>query len=335
MDEDISGFLGSVTPYGEADLSTFTLLHASKEGFCALYRGERAGQFRVFKCLKSQWRGQDLQEAILKKEFELGYPLRHPGICETYQYTFIEPLGNCIEMEWVDGVTLSTFLKHNRLDDKQFRKLAGELCDALSYLHSHQTVHRDIKPSNIMVTHDGHCIKLIDFGLADSRRSALLKTAAGTKNYIAPEVLRGQAADVRSDIWSLGAVLREMSPRRHRRAIGKCLETSPAKRYRSVQEVREALMRPNPWPAVAAVACIAALIAAALMLFKPNQPESESAPAPEPQIVQIDSLPRTDEGGTQKKETVKKSTPAPKESKSEQLDRIFQQATDLFEDALQ
>ena len=62
-------------------------------------------------------------------------------------------LGNCIEMEWMDGVSLSELLKAGRPDRKLFRKLASELCDALIYMHNRQTLHRDIKPSNIMVTH--------------------------------------------------------------------------------------------------------------------------------------------------------------------------------------
>ena len=106
MDDDISGFVGPVTDYGTPDSSSWTLIHSSEDGFYELYRGERAGWFRTYKCLKPEWRGQPLQEAMLKKEFELGYPLKHPNIRETYQYTYIEGLGNCIEMEWVDGCTL-------------------------------------------------------------------------------------------------------------------------------------------------------------------------------------------------------------------------------------
>ena len=340
MDEDISGFLSSVTPYGGADLSTFSLIHTSEEGFYALYRGERAGQFRVYKCLKPQWRGQELQEAMLRKEFEIGYPLRHPGIRETYQYTAIDGLGNCIEMEWVDGVPLSEFLKQGAPDERLFLKLAWELCDALSYLHSRQTVHRDIKPSNFMVTHDGQCIKLIDFGLADSSSHALLKAPAGTRRYIAPEVLGGAAADVRSDIWSLGVVLAEMAPGRHSRVIRKCTCKDPGRRWRSVQEVRVALMRRSRWPVLAAVAGIAAAVAILLTWNSPRVPTAvpgaadslpaAGAAADTAATVDSDAGVRPQEAAPQPGRRAK----ARKAQEDDELDRIVRQATDLFEDAL-
>ena len=72
---------------------------------------------------------------MLQKEFEIGFPLRHPGIRETYAYVQMDTLGNCIEMEWIDGVTLNEFLASGALDESSFRRLAAELCDALAYLH--------------------------------------------------------------------------------------------------------------------------------------------------------------------------------------------------------
>ena len=177
MEDNISGFFEPVSDFGQPKPDTFTLHHSSEEGFCLLYRGERAGRFRAFKCLKPQWRDNPLQVAMLRKEFELGYPLRHNNICETYAFLEIDGLGPCIEMEWVDGVSLAEYLQRAPLSEKTFRKLAGELCDALSYLHGHQTVHRDLKPENILVTHGDPAIKLIDFGLSDSSASASCRTA--------------------------------------------------------------------------------------------------------------------------------------------------------------
>ncbi len=334
MDEDISSFLETATPFGGADLSTFTLIHDSQDGFCALYRGERAGQFRIFKCLKPQWRGQALQEAMLKKEFEIGYPLRHPGIRETYQYTFIEGLGNCIEMEWIDGMPLSEFLQGGHLDDKAFRKLAGELCDAISYIHSRQTLHRDIKPSNIMITHDGHTAKLIDFGLADSSSSALLKSRAGTVRYIAPEVMAGSAADVRSDLWSLGTVLREMSPARYRRALEKCISKDPSRRYRNVQEAREALLKRPTWPYILLSALLILFVAGILVINKgkTGTPDTSAAAVPTPAVA--DTIPEAPRDSVI---IIRQSTmpkPAKAKTSKEEADHIFQQASDLFKGAL-
>lgn len=327
MDDEISGFVGTVTPYGGADLSSFTLLHSSEEGFFALYRGERAGQFRVYKCLKPRWRGSPLQETMLKKEFELGYPLRHPNIRETYQYTEIEGLGNCIEMEWVDGVPMNEYLQRGLPDEQMFRKLAAELCDAITYLHNRQTVHRDLKPSNIMVTHDGGSIKLIDFGLADSSRSALLKAPAGSRRYMSPEVAAGGEADARSDIWSLGMILGEMSFG-HKSAIRRCTQTEPAKRFQTAVQVKEALLAKPRWPwLVLAAAVIAA--ACMLLMLKPEAPPSEPPNNPVVDTVRVlITVPQEQANPTRIKQGSKKA------EKDDELEMIFRQASDLFEDKL-
>lgn len=326
MDDNISGFFGPVAGYGQPDPGTFTLFHTSAEGFFDLYRGERAGRFRAYKCLKPQWRDSLLHVTMLRKEFEIGYSLSHPNICATLAYMDLPELGPSIEMEWVDGVTLEAFLRQGRPDPGVFRKLASELCDALTYLHHRQILHRDLKPANIMVTHDGNDLKLIDFGLADRSDSSLLKAPAGTRRFVAPEVLEGHSGDVRSEIYSLGRVLEDMGGR-PRRVIRKCLQMDPEKRYRSVQKVKEALLSGPRFPWWAVVLAVLALAASAFLLWPRHLPEAPVT-VPSRDTVFIQSAPATE--ATQSRP--KKSSP-PKQEK-EDLDQIFQQATDLFEKAL-
>lgn len=336
MDNDISGFVGPVTPYGGADLSTFTLLHCPEEGFFALYRGERAGQFRVYKCLKPKWRGAPLQEAMLKKEFELGYPLRHPNIRETYQYTSIEGLGNCIEMEWVDGAPLDEYLRRTRPDRKKFIQLASELCDALSYMHSRQTVHRDLKPGNIMVTHDGGNIKIIDFGLADSSSSALLKAPAGSRRYMSPEVAAGMPADTRSDIWSLGVVLGEMAGRRGY-VVRRCTRNDPSRRFCDAASVKEAVIAEYRRPRILFYTA-AALIVAAAVVFSivrgGTGATQEEGTRPDTVRVIVPAPEQQEPRPQQEPLPARTARPKPAAEKSDAPDRIFQQASDLFEEKL-
>lgn len=211
MDE-ISGFFALAEVSGQPE--TLELLSRSEAGFSELYRTRKEGKFRVYKCLKPEFRGDPLYEGLLRKEFEIGYSLGHPNICEFYEYLPVAALGNCIEMEWVDGCTLDRLLEQGRVDAPLARKLAREICDALTYMHAKQVLHRDLKPSNVLVTYNGHNVKLIDFGLSDSDGHAVLKQAAGTARYAAPELLNGGPVDNRADIYSLGEMLSPLPVRR-------------------------------------------------------------------------------------------------------------------------
>lgn len=91
-------------------------------------------------------------------------------------------------------------------------RVTEQLADALGYIHSKQIIHRDLKPSNIMITHNGHNTKLIDFSLSDSDYFNVLKCPAGSSGYIAPEQLQPDAKpDIKADIYSFGMVVRDMA----------------------------------------------------------------------------------------------------------------------------
>ena len=328
MDENISGFFGPEPGYGQPDLRSFTPIPTSKAASCELYRGERAGRFRVYKCLKPQFRGDLLHEGILKKEFEAGYSLRHPNVCEIYSYMEIEGLGNCIEMEWIDGITLDDYLAGMALDEDSFRKLAGELCDAVSYLHSHQILHRDIKPSNILITHQGHFAKIIDFSLADSDAHVLLKQAAGTRSFAAPEVLAGKEASQSSDLYSLAKVFSRMT-KSHRRVLERCTSADPSSRYADAASLEAALLKKKSgWIWILAMVMLA-IVGGIFRTGTHQKPQAEA------------SLPSRDStAGPVARDTVFIEVPkeAPRQIQPKEdavqdadIDAIFQQATELFD----
>ena len=340
MDDNISGFFNPVEGFGNPDLATFTQIPTSEDGMCDLYRGERAGRFRVYKCLKPRYRGSMLHEGILRKEFEQGYSLRHVNICEIYSYMEVDGLGNCIEMEWIDGVTLDEYLRRGHPNERTFQKIASQLCDALRYIHSRGMIHRDLKPSNIMVSHDGGTVKLIDFGFADDASSTIFKAPAGSLNWVAPEVLAGNKADARSDIYSLGVVLREMTCR-HRACISKCTAADPAKRYGSAEEVKKALNRNYPiWPIFLTAALAVALIVITALLAGNKQFPVENPPVPAvadtiyvlPANASEEDRPDTNPVQKPSEASKKKQSSEPKQDKS--IDEIFEQASDLFEENL-
>ena len=266
-------------------------IYCSENGPSELFRIQREGKFRVLKALKETHRADPFYKGLLRKEFEIGWELDHPGICKTLDFREVEGLGPCIEMEWVDGCTLEAFYARGPVTAELERQIFCELCDAISYIHHKQVYHRDLKPENILITHKGSHVKLIDFGLSDSDTHATHKESAGTVVYAAPEVLRGEPADARSDIFSLGRILFEVSDRYTALAL-RCMDRRPEKRPASAEEVKAALLRRRlPWLkwVILGLALTASVLAGGYFFQKNGQaPAEEPVPAESP--VDIDGL---------------------------------------------
>ena len=333
--EDNSGF---ITSQEEAQISAAnTLVHSSEKGLVEIWRVDRMGRFRALKCLKAEYRGNRLYEDLLRKEFEIGYSLRHPGIVEYYGFINEEGLGNCIEMEWVDGRTLAALKEQGPLDKHLEDSVLDELCDALTYLHSRGVIHRDLKPSNVLVTHNGNHVRLIDFGFSDTDSHSILKASAGTVTFAAPEVLSGGKADERSDIYSLG-LLMAFPSRRHQMVIRKCCERNPRYRYQSVAAVKKALHSHSMLWVWLLAACLVVLM---LLLPLMRRPEENAAPVIMPTDT-VESIPAVTDSVYKAKPSVptapatKPVLPAASPAKNVAVDTaliddLFRQATDLFD----
>ena len=146
--------------------------------------------------------------------------LAHPNICTIYEVGETE--GNLyIMMELVEGKSLREMSRDGGLPAESVLRYGIQIASALARAHDKGIVHRDLKTANIVVTPDG-LAKVLDFGLARrvgsemfdgaTRSFETMQTASsvsGTLPYMAPEILRGEAADYRSDLWALGVVLYE------------------------------------------------------------------------------------------------------------------------------
>ena len=118
-------------------------------------------------------------------------------------------------MEYLEGQTLRQRLTGGRMSLAEAVGIATKIADALDYMHSFNVVHRDLKPENVMLCGDGS-IRVMDFGIAKVaglRRLTFsgFSPAMGTPDYMAPEQVKGKRGDERTDIYSLGAMLYEMS----------------------------------------------------------------------------------------------------------------------------
>jgi serine/threonine protein kinase len=160
------------------------------------------------------------------------------------------------------------------------------LCEALSYIHSKQTIHRDLKPENILITFIGQHVKLIDFGFSDSSDFQILKSPAGTLNYMAPEQQAGHPIDERADIYSLGMVLKDICnilPNTGLERIAKkCTRTKPVDRFQSVKDLNAAIQSVTEqklpkWLWVVLAVALMTVIALGAFLLSNKKPQGSDA----------------------------------------------------------
>lgn len=188
-------------------------------GMGEVYRGRdtRLGRALAIKVLHPAASATDRRRLL--REARIISTLSDPHICSLFD------IGNegdrdFLVMEYLDGESLAHRLSRGPLPLAEALTIAAQTAKALGCAHSAGVIHRDLKPGNIMLTKSG--AKLLDFGLSridaaspaidlkTHSRLTLPGTIVGTLNYMAPEVLRGDAADARSDVFALGCILFQM-----------------------------------------------------------------------------------------------------------------------------
>ena len=202
-----------------------------------LYRVRKAGKYFIIKVPKD---GDTQSLAMLRREYDLSLGKSHPNIVNVFAFEENTVVGPGIVMEYVDGRTLSDFIDENPSIAMRERVFM-QLLQAVAYIHRCGVVHNDIKPDNIMITRADNDVKLIDFGLADDDAHYFSRTPGCTPAYSSPELLaREENLDARSDIYSLGVVMRDLFGNRYSRIVSRCLCVLRDKRYANVDELSRA-----------------------------------------------------------------------------------------------
>ena len=214
--------------------------------------------------------------------------LSHPNIVSVYDVSKGGGL-EYIVMELIDGITLKQYMeRRGQLNWREALHFITQVMRALSHAHSRGIIHRDIKPQNIMILRDGS-VKVADFGIAclTAKNSQTMagKEAMGSVHYISPEQAKGERIDQRSDIYSVGMLLRfmlsgslEVLPRLPgcaglRRVARRCTAFDPRRRYPSASALLRALSFGWAAPAGGAVV-LSALVLAALLLTNGSRSEA-------------------------------------------------------------
>jgi TolB-like protein/Tfp pilus assembly protein PilF/predicted Ser/Thr protein kinase len=233
----------------------------------------------AIKILSSRFTAEPDARLRFEREAHTASALNDPHICTIYDVGQHEGR-QFLVMELLEGRTLKQYMDGQSLAVEQVLKLGMQIAGALQTAHGKGIIHRDVKPANIFVTERGE-VKVLDFGLAkllpptdqDATHSLTLtepQAVLGTLPYMAPEQLRGEKTDARTDIWGVGAVLYEVAtsqrpfreelstrltdailhqpptppralngaiPTELERIILKCLDKDPENRYQSATEL--------------------------------------------------------------------------------------------------
>lgn len=211
---------------------------------CDTFMTKLHGKRVLIKRLKEEHRYNPRYRLAIQKEFEASFALEHKALPR-----YLSMTEDAIVMDYIDGLTLSQFIKANPtfFDNKyNINRFLNQLLNCLSYLHSQSIVHLDLKPDNIMLTRVSNDVKVIDFGFCYT--DSYNDTKGHNIAFAAPEQLspNNSNIDARTDIYAVGKILEYILNNRKTRAkynhiIKTATKKEETQRYQTAEEFAKAL----------------------------------------------------------------------------------------------
>lgn len=224
---------------------------ASSYGHSRLFTAVFQGKKVVIKTLKPEFAQDDQCRKNLKKEYEFTSQLDNRFIRKALGYESIQGLGECIILEYVDGKSLAEHIRVGTLNDKQVKSVIVDLCDGLSYMHRNGVVHCDLKPENILITANDLRVKIIDIGLPETDYKTDHELLIKENEFIAPELFKGEEADPRSDVYSLGKIIEFIIARnmldQFSSVATHCIQFSREQRFDNILAVRSEITKSHSY----------------------------------------------------------------------------------------
>jgi serine/threonine protein kinase len=168
---------------------------------------------RACKLILPQYRQDKEQLALMRQEFNAAKEMHHKNVIRVYEFDAEREMP-FLAMEYFPSVNLKQLILENREAlEPRMPKIVERAAMGLGHVHDQGWIHRDIKPDNFLIREDDE-VKLIDFALAEKKKTGLQRLFSrgkiqGTRSYMSPEQIRGQALDERADIYSFGCTIFE------------------------------------------------------------------------------------------------------------------------------
>ncbi len=276
--EMADNILSNINPF-------YVSVHGKSRLFTALYNGKKV----IVKALKDEYIQDAKSRENLKKEYEITSQLEHRCIRKALGYENIQDLGDCIIYEYIDGKSLAEHVRVGTLNEKQIKSVLIDICDGLNYMHQRGIIHCDLKPENVMVTANDYRAKIIDIGLPETEYKTDRELLIKENEFIAPELIKGEECDQRSDVYSLGKIIEFIIERnmisQFTGVATHCTQFSREQRFDTISEVRSVLTKGFSMLKIVLLILILAGVGVAAYLYVPKIIEKAKAEKAERLVV--------------------------------------------------